>query len=212
MKEENEYIWYASYGSNISEDRFHCYIRGGTPKGSSTTHIGCKDRTLPINNDNFYIPSELYFAKKSIKSWNGGGVGFIANTFDSGKNTLGRIYLIKKEQFIDVLKQESNIEQELKIDFESIIEQGSMLVKETNWYNKIIYLGNQSEMPIFTFTHQGDYFNEINKPDENYLKIIMEGLKEITNFNENDLAGYFADLKGIVGQYSIDELIKLANK
>ena len=116
MKEET-HIWYASYGSNISEDRFHCYIQGGTPKGSQTSYKGCKDKTLPIDNEDFYIASELYFAKKSIKSWNGGGVGFISNNFNEAK-TIGRIYLITKEQFIDVIKQECDIIQDLKIDFD----------------------------------------------------------------------------------------------
>ncbi|MFY0482102.1 hypothetical protein ACI6PS_05805 [Flavobacterium sp. PLA-1-15] len=208
---ENKYIWYASYGSNILEERFHCYIRGGMPKGSSTIYNGCKDKTLPIDNEDFYIPYELYFAKKSIKTWNGGGVAFIANTL-SNERTLGRLYLITMEQFIDVLKQECSIKQEIKIAFDSIISHGSYVIKETNWYNKIIYLGNQSGKPIFTFTHDGDYFDEINKPNDNYLKTIMEGIKEITNFNEHDLAFYFSNLKGITGAYSTEELIALANK
>ena len=211
MKEQNEHIWYASYGSNILEERFHCYIQGGNPKGSSTSYHGCKDKTLPIDNKDFYISSELYFAKKSVNSWNSGGVGFISNEFGN-ESTLSRIYLITKQQFVDVLKQECNIDQEMEIDFDSIISNGSIVLKETKWYNKIIYLGNQSEKPIFTFTHHGDYFDEINKPDENYLKIIMEGIKEITNFNEYDLANYFANLKGIIGEYSTEDLIKIANK
>ena len=209
MKEQDLHIWYASYGSNIFQDRFHCYIQGGKPKSSDTVYSGCSDKTLPIDNEDFYIPSELYFAKRSIKSWNGGGVGFIANKFGN-ERTLGRMYLITKEQFIDVIKQESNIEQEIKIDFDIVISQGSFVLKEIKWYNKIIYLGNQSGHSIFTFTHDGDYFNEINKPDKNYLKLIMQGLKEITNFNEYDIAEYFENMKGISGQYSKDELLKLA--
>lgn len=211
MKEQNTHIWYASYGSNILQERFHCYIRGGKPKGSNTKYNGCNDKTLPLNNEDFYIPSELYFAKESIKTWEGGGVGFIANKFGN-ERTLGRIYLITKEQFIDVIKQECDIKQDIPLDFELIVKQESFVLKETNWYNKIIYLGDQSGYPIFTFTHDGDYFDEINKPNKNYLKLIMKGLKEITNFNEYDIADYFENLKGISGEYSKDELLKLALK
>ncbi len=164
MNGQNTLIWYASYGSNILQDRFHCYIRGGKPEGSETTYNGCTNKNLPIDNQDFYISSELYFAKKSEKSWNGGGVGFIANKF-SNERTLGRIYLITKEQFIDVIKQECNVIRDIKIDFDSIVSQGSFVLKETKWYNKIIYLGDQAGHPIFTFTHDGDYLNEINKPD-----------------------------------------------
>ena len=209
MNRHNTHIWYASYGSNILEDRFHCYIRGGKPKGSNTTYCGCNDKTLPIDNEDLYIPSELYFAKKSIKSWNGGGVGFIANKFGN-ERTLGRMYLITKEQFIDVIKQECDIVQDIKLDFELIVNQGSFVLQETKWYNKIIYLSDQAGHPIFTFTHDGDYFDEINKPDKNYLKLIMDGLKEITNFNEYDIADYFENLKGVSGKYSNEELRKLA--
>lgn len=209
MDGENGYIWYASYGSNILQERFHCYIQGGKPEGSNTTYSGCNDKTLPIDNEVFYILNEFYFAKKSIKSWNGGGVGFIANKFGN-EQTLCRIYLITKEQFVDIIKQECDIHQDIKLDFDLVINQGSIILAETKWYNKIIYLGDQYGHPIFTFTHDGDYFNEINKPDKKYLKLIMKGLKEITNFNEHDIADYFINLKGIAGIYLKEELIKLA--
>ena len=38
----------------------------------------------------------------------------------------------------------------------------------------------------------------------------MDGLKEITNFNEYDIADYFENLKGVSGKYSNEELRKLA--
>ncbi|MBL0236650.1 MAG: hypothetical protein IPQ02_08595 [Saprospiraceae bacterium] len=37
-----DYIWYASYGSNLLEERFQCYIKGGMPKGSTKTYLGCR--------------------------------------------------------------------------------------------------------------------------------------------------------------------------
>lgn len=103
MTDTSNQIWYASYCSNLLAERFHCYIRGGCPKGSNKTYQGCRDKTLPIDNEEVYINSELYFAMKS-STWDNGGVGFIKVDFNPKPVTLGRMYLITKEQFIDVVK------------------------------------------------------------------------------------------------------------
>lgn len=148
MKSNKEYIWYASYGSNISRDRFLCYIKGGKPIGSQKEYTGCTDKTLPLDDEEIYIKSELYFAKKS-KTWNGGGVGFIKTEFDEKVNTLGRMYLITKEQFEEVVKQETNFKGELSIDYEQATNNGNLVFRENSWYGNLIYLGNKE---IFRFS------------------------------------------------------------
>jgi hypothetical protein len=67
MPQETKHVWYASYGSNILESRFHCYILGGQPKGAKKTNPGpgCTDKTLPIAKEEVTINSELYFAKNA---------------------------------------------------------------------------------------------------------------------------------------------------
>ena len=90
----------------------------------------------------------MYFAKKS-ESWDNGGV--IRTNFGSKIDTLGRMYLITKEQFIDVVKQETGDQANLSIDFDKAIENGSLVFKERSWYGNIIYLGTQYNSPIFTF-------------------------------------------------------------
>ena len=39
---DEELVWYLSYGSNLLEERFLCYIEEGTPPGSKSFHSGSR--------------------------------------------------------------------------------------------------------------------------------------------------------------------------
>lgn len=204
MEKYQEHIWYASYGSNLLEERFLCYIKGGRPAGSATDYEGCTDKTLPIENKECFFDRELYFAKESL-SWNRGGVCFIKTNADPFASTLGRMYLITKEQFHDVLKQETRSTENLDINFNHIINEGSYIVKENSWYGNVIYLGNEKEFPVFTFTNAYN-IEEINKPDENYLKLIIRGIRETSNFDIPSIINYLISKQGISGNFTHYEL------
>ncbi|WP_297096878.1 hypothetical protein [uncultured Draconibacterium sp.] len=204
---EKKHIWYASYGSNLLEERFLCYILGGQPKGAKSITPGCSDKSLPLKNKKILINSELYFAKES-KTWSKGGVAFIKTQFDKLQKTYGRMYLISEEQFVEVVKQEINLKEKLVIDFKSIAERGSMIVKENSWYGNVIFLGMDGEFPIFTFTFQ-DNIQKFNKPSPEYLKTIINGLKETYDFKNDEISDYLLSKNGISGNYSINELKNL---
>lgn len=197
--EQPKKVWYASYGSNILESRFHCYIAGGKPEGATRTYAGCRDKTLPEDSDQIIITSEVYFAKKA-KTWNGGGVAFIKNEFDEKSQTLGRMYLISSEQFEDVVKQEIGLEEDLKIDLKRAEEEGSLIAKENAWYGKIVFLGTHEGHPIFTFTSEVDLDDEINPPNEHYLRAISRGIQEIYDLRDDELVGYFKNIPGVKGR------------
>ena len=208
MSEEIKQVWYASYGSNILESRFHYYIRGGQPKGSKKIYKGCSDKTLPKDKEEIYINSELYFAKKST-SWDNCGVGFIKTKFNDKIQTLGRMYLITTEQFTEIVKQETNNEGELHIDFKKAKERGSLIIKKKpSWYGNLLYLGEQNGNPIFTFTNEENLIEDINSPSEQYLSTIINGLKETYNLNEIEIKEYLENLTGNKG-YGIEK--KLTN-
>jgi hypothetical protein len=200
--QEMEYIWYASYGSNLSEERFLCYIKGGTPVGSLKNYTGCSNKDLPEDKSELMINSELYFAQKS-KSWMGSGVAFIKN-LTSTHVTLGRVYLITTDQFIDVLKQENNYEDEILLDFKEIIRQSEHIFTEWNWYNKMLYLGDKEGFPIFTFTHTTPY--QHSRPFGNYLTVMARGLKETFHFNKGDIIDYLISKDGVKENYTREEL------
>jgi hypothetical protein len=52
-------VWYAAYGSNVCQDLFLCYIRGGTPAGSKRNYVGCSDNSLPRDARPITIPHRL---------------------------------------------------------------------------------------------------------------------------------------------------------
>lgn len=210
IKEHNK-IWYASYGSNLQMERFLCYIRGGQTHGRRDIHEGCRDKNLPEDNKAYYISSRLYFAKKS-GGWNNCGVGFISNTFNDKSQALSRMYLITEEQFVDVVKQETKYKGNLEINFDECINKGSLIFKDPSWYGNLIYLGEQNQQPIFTFTSKEDFSNLINQPDRNYLKTIIEGIKEVFPFNDTQICDYLVILEGIDGNFSRGELLDLINE
>ena len=84
-------VWYACYGTNVSESRFMKYIND------------CRDKTPPTASKPFYFPHPIYFAGKS-RTWENKGSAFL----DDGASgrAYGRIYLITAEQYEDVKRME----------------------------------------------------------------------------------------------------------
>ncbi|MEX2594659.1 MAG: hypothetical protein WD426_17950 [Anditalea sp.] len=196
MNDKTPMVWYACYGSNLLKSRFLCYIGGGTPVGSERTYLGCTDTTLPKADKKITINRELYFAKKS-KTWSGGGVGFIKPEFDESINTLGRMYLITRDQFIELVKQEIRLVGDLMIDFENIVKAGSLVIRDKVWYGRLISLGSEDGYPIFTFTNEIFLGNDINPPNDYYLKIMVEGLKESYGMSQMEIEEYLKTKIGI---------------
>lgn len=207
MTKLQDKVWYACYGSNILEERFLCYIRGGQPKGAKKTHEGCSNRTLPAENESFYFQSQLYFAKESA-NWDNGGVAFIRNSFEPDALTYGRIYLVTKGQLIDVARQETGTTTGLTIDFDRAINDGSFIFKRPSWYGNLLYLGQKNGYPIFTLTNENN-LQQFTKPSKNYIKTISEGIKETHNFDDKRIWEYLRTKGGIKDNYSDKELLDI---
>ena len=204
MDENTDLVWYASYGSNINEERFLCYIKGGKPKGASKIYTGCTDPTLPRNIEEFYITSELYFAKSS-STWNNGGVGFLRNEFNGNAQTWGRMYLITKGQFGQVVQQEIG-GKTVQIDFNRA-RTSDYVFAPGSWYGRIVYLGDQQGYPIFTFTHEKDL--PATTPSPAYLGTIAAGIKECFPFSNQEIAEYFIAKAGVRNSYSLTNLMEI---
>lgn len=146
------YVWYASYGSNILKERFMYYVKGGICRFNGTLYEGCSDKSEPLDVKQLNIPYRLYFAKSS-RSWENHGVAFLEPIMNSTVRTLGRMYLITKEQFYDIQLQEGK-----------------------GWYNHILDIGKHGGIPIKSFTH----FEILpyNLPSEKYLEVIKSGIME----------------------------------
>lgn len=206
VSEDKQYVWYASYGSNINMDRFLCYIKGGKTVGSTKVETGCKDSSLPIDESTFTINHPLYFSKEAAK-WESGGVAFLGLNEDKDSITYSKKYLITLEQFLEVLEQENN-GIGFDFDLEEVKKKGSIIFRNNSWYGNILYLAEEKGYPIFTFTapwEMGDV--EYKKPSHAYLTTIINGLKD--DYSNEEINHYLQNKPGIKGKYSDDELASI---
>lgn len=196
-------VWYISYGSNICEDRFLCYIYGLTPEGSDKKERGCRDKTPPRASRKAEIPYPLYFAKEESK-WGKGGVAFIGHQQNKKKRTIARKYLITAEQFSEVVEQENN-NQQLSIDINKIVREGHLNIN-AGWYDRLIYLGQEAGYPMVTFTTAEAMENQpFTIPPSSYLSMISRGLMEL-NLTKEEVVQYFYTKDGIRGKFTEKEL------
>ncbi len=87
----SEYVWYACYGSNLSESRFKLYIDN------------CRDKTFPCESRAYLFSHPVYFGEESQK-WQHCGTAFLDT--DRPGYALGRIYKITKDQYIQIKDKE----------------------------------------------------------------------------------------------------------
>jgi hypothetical protein len=150
--DEKEYVWYASYGSNMLYERFMYYIKGGYYEFNNKSYPGCKDKTLPKADKPVIIPYKMYFGNQSA-SWGNGGVSFL--DLNTPGKSLGRMYLVTREQFDDIHDQEG---------------------KHKNWYNEICELGEFEGYKILTFTNKTR--RAVCMPSDKYFDVVDAGIKE----------------------------------
>lgn len=186
---ESKYVWYACYGSNMCQERFICYIKGGEFKLGGSYCVGCKDKTLPRENKTIKLRHSLYFARKS-SGWGGGGVAFIsAEKEEDPKNwTLGRMWKITSDQFEEVKEQEG-----------------------PSWYDyEVGNLGEEEGIPIKTITSKKR--QTFNSPVKNYLSTITMGLIEAYKLRNKAIYNYLHEKDGIKGYLSDEELKNIVNE
>ena len=149
---KDKLVWYVSYGSNMYLKRFMCYLTGdGLPEFGvkADPNRRFKDTNLPLKSKTIKIPYEMYFGGSS-STWNNGGVAFL--DVNSNKESIGRAYLITKEQYNHVKRYEgSNYQYEVELESIDGI--------------KAVTFTNECRKPK-------------NKPSEKYKKVIELGLSE----------------------------------
>ncbi|MGH4117522.1 gamma-glutamylcyclotransferase family protein [Clostridium sp.] len=164
----NDYVWYASYGSNMLNERLTSYIKGGVCKFNGVNYDGCRNKLLPKDSRTITIPYKMYYGNESA-SWGNGGVSFL-NINSRGKS-LGRMYLITEEQFEDIARQEGS---------------------EENWYNQILSLGEHNGIEIVTVTNKN--IRPYKNPSDNYFRVIRMGIKETyPNMSEFEVMKYLVE-------------------
>ena len=201
---DTSYVWYVSYGSNLMEHRFLCYILGEQPEGSTLKERGCRNPAKPLQIGKAILPYPLYFAGKRTK-WGDGGVAFIGHEKNDKYKTFGRKYLVTSEQFLDVTAQENSCE-EIEADLEEVKEKGFIHVNGAGWYGRMVYVGEEEGYPMVTFTSNLDIDEQpLNSPPVPYMMTIAKGLCQI-GLSKEEAITYFADTPGIKGNMDDEEI------
>jgi hypothetical protein len=184
------HVWYVSYGSNMSADRFACYIEGGLPPGGSRENPGARDRRLPARTIPVDLPGTVYFAGESPQ-W-GGGVAFYDHAAPGGAAARG--YLVTAEQFADIAAQEmyraphdGNPLAEL---VRSPLDGGRHQVGPGR-YETLLEVGRHEDLPLLTFTspHGRDHV-EHTRPTEPYLATVRDGLRQSRGWDDERITSY----------------------
>lgn len=88
-------------------------------------------------------------------------------------------------------------------DFEATKRDGNSPIgndKDNVCYGKLIYVEEKDKYPVFTFTAKwGDETIDCSEPGRNYLKTIIDGIKENFNLTDNEILDYLIIKCGIQG-------------
>lgn len=145
---DTDYVWYAAYGSNLSNERFLNYIEGGVYRLTGKYCDGCSDKSRWIDECIKSYKGEMYYGNNS-GSWEGKGVAF----FDSSKDNFVkmRLYKITREQFHQIQGHEG---------------------KSASWYGKRECLDVLEDgCEVYTLTSESR--REPVAPCDKYYKLII---------------------------------------
>ena len=179
-----EVVWYTSYGSNISAERFAVYLTGGQARGSVRSHPGSRDSTPPRHAEHCTIQGGLYFAGVS-RTWGGRGAAFFDPNVDG--EVWAKRYLVTAQQFGDVLAQETG-RTDAPIDLAALRSDGEHVLG-TNRYDRVLHLGDLDDVPLVTFTSPTARA-DLNPPSIAYRSTIAGGLHDRPNTSTQDIGRY----------------------
>jgi hypothetical protein len=197
----SDLVWYAAYGSNLSTNRFLTYLNGGPVPHSPAGRVqaGARDRSPPLDSRPLVLPHPLLFARSSA-GWGGGGVAFLGAD-PVGATTLGRAWLITRNQFADVAGQENG--QALSLDLDAVdlsaLKPASLEVCD-GWYGRVLLLGPGPDgHPLVTITCPSADELARRPAHASYLRVIGIGLMETWLLSPAAAARYLADRDGNQG-------------
>jgi hypothetical protein len=196
------YVWYVAYGSNLSAERFSCYLQGGQPPGAALRYRGARDQTPPRASRAVWLSGGVYFATES-QVWGGGRALYDP---DAPGRAAARSYLITAQQFSDVAAQEMYRQPGADLDLTGLVTLGRIQVGEGR-YETLIYLGQDEQMPMVTFTAPwgiGDA--PLLSPSGAYLRMLGRGLRESHGWDAQRAGEYLASLPGARGSWTAREI------
>ncbi|XP_076903919.1 histone deacetylase 5-like isoform X2 [Bidens hawaiensis] len=201
------HVWYASFGSSMSESRFLCYIQGGQAEGMKKPCRGAVDKTKPTEVMWKMVPHRLFFGRESTVTWGPGGVAFLNPEINNQEKTFMCLYRITLEQFNDVLLQENvctdtnspffDLDALDSIEYEKNI---SLKALKDGWYHNVVYLGKENDIPILTMTCTDAHVEgfksgkiPICAPAKGYADTLVRGLVQGKQLSEDEAFAYIQE-------------------
>lgn len=168
---DDDLVWYACYGSNLSVKRFVCYIKGGVCAENHKKYAGCGDNSEWKDSIVKTYKGKMYFGNKS-GSWDNKGVAFYDNEGEG--SVVMRLYKITRGQLIDLQNQEGN---------------------SKSWYGRIVCLDVLTDgCPVYTITSEGR--RPLNEPSDAYVDLIEKALIEECSLKEQEVVAYLRKCRG----------------
>ena len=201
-------VWYASYGSNLLEDRFLTYLRGGPVPITGRIQHGARDASDPLDSRPYRIDRPMSFGGES-KGWNGGGVAFVDPHEVIADDTLGRAWLLTEEQLADVWAQENGETVGPDLDVAALVDGGSLDLGR-GWYRRLAYLGMLDGLPVATITCET--LPPLNAAGPAYLEVVGRGLMATWDWSPEAVAEYLATRAGNDGVVDAGEVVQLLSE
>ncbi len=179
-------VWYAGYGSNLSWERFRCYLRGGRPDGAARILPGARDTSDPTGDEPVLLDGSVSFAWES-PTW-GGGIAFFDP--EGAGTSFGRAYRLTVEQFADVASQEMHRDPSGDpLDLLALAAAGSLELGPGR-YETLHVVGDIDEVPVVTFSSHPSGELTLNAPRPAYLTMMARGLAEAHGLAADAITDY----------------------
>lgn len=194
-------IWYAAYGSNLSQDRLMHYLAGGQPKSAERSYAGARDPRHPRETRSLLLPGEVYFAWQSA-TW-GGGVAFYDPTIPGV--SAGRAYLISASQFADIAAQEMHRPSGNDLDLAPFDNGSTSVSVGPGRYETLQLICKIDDIPVITFTSARRH-RHYNSPVGPYLKLMASGIAQSHGWSASRIEQYLLSRPGVRPKWDADSL------
>ena len=190
--------FYAAYGSNLSAERFACYIEGGTAPGASRALPGARDRRRPESWHALRLPGRLSFRGHS-STWGGAPAIFepATPTEHAGPDVFARAWRLGWDQLEDVMAQENGRPTcPLVVEPAAFVDGFSLLVGPGR-YDRLVCVGTLEGLPVLTFTAPASLESVTPEaPSLAYLAHIVTGLRETFGLVDPAVVDYLGGAPG----------------
>ncbi len=176
-------LWYVAYGSNLRLERLMAYLQGAD-SGPYGAHSGARDQRPPEQSRLVRLNRGVYFAGIS-RRW-GGPVAFLSLTADE-RRSLGRAYLLRSDQVVDIAAQENGEIAALPIDRLPPPTEHIELPTRGK-YNALLRLEDIDGTPAVALTTSR--LPRRGSPTPAYVAVIEQGLGEMDGVSRGEIRRY----------------------